>query len=430
MVSCVFLNAVKFTEQGRITVTARLSPKARYVVINIMDQGPGIPEAFLPNLFKPFSREDDSLTRQSEGLGLGLLVAKGLARKLGGDLYCVRADTRGPNRGCEFEMRVPLTPGDICSRPGSPFASPSPSSRSRHSVESDVPPVDANTGIVRGRGHSLNASDALKEALSRRLHAAQQQQLQPGQNINVQLATPTPTPAATSDTSQTPLQPQPQHQQQDHLAPPKRPASPRRRKSSYDRPRWHSKSNEFDRSLAERYPLKILVAEDNKINRKLLVNMLQKFGYRSIQEAYDGADAVRQMEQNKRNSEHIDVILMDLWMPFMDGYEAAERILQMDSDSESETEDKRMEENTGGVGDEDTEMKSNTATPSPKINKTRRSTKKPTILAVTADVTDGALERAARVGMKGFMTKPFKLLDLERLIVEYCAGRDAEHSTF
>lgn len=48
---------------------------------------------------------------------------------------------------------------------------------------------------------------------------------------------------------------------------------------------------------------------------------------------------------------------------------------------------------------------------------------KPTVLAVTADVTDGAQERAARVGMKGFMTKPYKIHDLQRLITEYCANR-------
>ena len=143
---------------------------------------------------------------------------------------------------------------------------------------------------------------------------------------------------------------------------------------------------DIDRNLATKYPLNFLVAEDNKINRKLLVNMLSKFGYSNIIEAFDGADAVRQMQKH----DYINVVLMDLWMPYMDGYEATERILGMDfSDA-------------GRV--------------------------MPTVLAVTADVTDGALERAAKVGMKGFMTKPFKLLDLQRLILEYCAwsGEDVE----
>ena len=49
----------------------------------------------------------------------------------------------------------------------------------------------------------------------------------------------------------------------------------------------------------------------------------------------------------------------------------------------------------------------------------------PTVLAVSADVTDEALGRATRVGMEGYMTKPYKLSDLERLIVEFC-GRQGK----
>ena len=82
-----------------------------------------------------------------------------------------------------------------------------------------------------------------------------------------------------------------------------------------------------------------------------------------------------------------------------DGYEASERILNMSWDpSPSEPSDLDVK-NEGHGGN----------------------AKVPTILAVTADVTDGALEKAATVGMKGFLTKPFKVMDLERLILEYCA---------
>ncbi|KAG9887696.1 hypothetical protein KCV05_g19038, partial [Aureobasidium melanogenum] len=141
LISCVFLNATKFTEQGNITLSAKLSPKARYIVIKCTDTGPGIPAAFLPRLFQPFSQEDPSLTRQSEGLGLGLLVAKGLARKLGGDLFCIRADTTGPKRGSEFEMRIPLRAGDTTTRPPSPFGTPSHNRvRQSNSIDSDGRP--------------------------------------------------------------------------------------------------------------------------------------------------------------------------------------------------------------------------------------------------------------------------------------------------
>lgn len=142
------------------------------------------------------------------------------------------------------------------------------------------------------------------------------------------------------------------------------------------------------------------MAEDNKINRKLLVNMLSKLGYTNIHEAHDGAEAVKQMsvERRTRNEKPIDVILMDLWMPNMDGYEATERILAMDRERRAAFKDDKARKKPGV-----------------------------TILAVSADVTDSALERASEVGMEGFMTKPYKLMDLERLIVEYCAGDAAGH---
>jgi len=373
LVSCVFLNAIKFTEQGNIHVIARMSPKGRYVVIKCIDTGPGIPAAFLPRLFQPFSQEDPSLTRQSEGLGLGLLVAKGLARKLGGDLFCIRADTTGPDHGCDFEMRIPVTAGGTVTRPSSPSGTPHTNRhRQSHSLDSDgrpspTPAHTRKTSITNSLGISLRRDE-----------------------------TPDPQPSPTTVRARAPHIPESlQHRSASNRrhsthqiqfpVPPAPLAKPiSMRKSS-------ATLGGIDRELALKYPLTFLVAEDNKINRKLLVSMLTKFGYKTIHEAYDGAEAVRQMSKHK----HVDVVLMDLWMPFMDGYEATEKILAMEYGRNG------VVNGRGG----------------------------PTVLAVTADVTDGALERAAKVGMKGFMTKPFKLMDLQRLIQEYCARSGSESAS-
>lgn len=364
LVSCVFLNAIKFTERGKISLRAALSNTSRrFIIINVVDTGPGIPPAFIPNLFKAFSREDDSLTRQKEGLGLGLLVAKGLARRIGGELLCVRSDIAGPHRGSEFELRVPISMLDANSRMATPAPTPSRFSADEASLSN---PRGRQTSSVHRRG-------------TPRPHGSG--------------ATKTPDPIPFSKATSPLVQ-----------------SSPSRRNSlSQNKPPLNRRPSTkqtitFDRNLAKKHPLTFLVAEDNKLNRKLLVNMLSKLGYSDIHEAYDGGDAVRQMsvDREARNEKPIDVVLMDLWMPAMDGYQATERILAMEK-----------EKRERGLPDDEDD------------NRARRK-QGVTILAVSADVTDSALERASEVGMDGFLTKPYKLLDLERLIIEYCSGESGQ----
>ena len=373
LISCIFLNAIKFTEEGKITLKATLTSKSRFIVINVADTGPGIPEAFLPYLFKPFSREDDSLTRQKEGLGLGLLVAKGLARRIGGDLACVRSDTHGPRRGSEFELRVPLSNTDSSSRASSPTRTPTPAR----------PSVSESASKSRAR----QASSANNRPIPRSHHS--------------HTATKTPELQAIAK-STSPLGPSSlsRRNSMSHQHPP---SSPSRRPST-------KKTPTFDRCLAKKHPLNFLVAEDNKINRKLLVNMLGKLGYTGIHEAYDGVEAVHQMsiDRKSRGEKPVDVILMDLWMPNMDGYEATEKIFAMEKEKREKLSSKRKR--SAGISADDDD------------DRARRKQSNVTVLAVSADVTDEALERAREVGMEGFMTKPYKLLDLERLILEYCSG--------
>lgn len=362
LISCLFLNAVKFTNQhtGHIRCTAKMSQRHRYISIKVADNGPGIPAAFLPKLFKPFSQNDGTITRPTEGLGLGLMVAKGIARKLGGDLMCVKAETDGAAHGTEFEVKVPVIAGETISRPTSPFGSPLP-----RKATVSVPDTPLIAPIAPPPASPRRLATALQAAVS---------------DMSALDSAPSPGSPKTPTSPKTdpPASRSAQHARTSSPSPPSQPQAAQRIKikTSFSNP-------EIDRNLAAKYPLNFLVAEDNTINRKLLVSMLAKFGYRKIHEAHDGAEAVRQMALNRSavaagKEQPIDVVLMDLWMPLMDGYEATERILS--------TGDERM----------------------------------PTVLAVTADVTDGALGRAARVGMKGFMTKPYKLLDLQRLITEYC----------
>lgn len=77
---------------------------------------------------------------------------------------------------------------------------------------------------------------------------------------------------------------------------------------------------EFDPTLASQYPMTILVAEDNRVNQKVLRQLLSKFGY-TCSIAPDGARAVADLSE-----QDFDLVLMDIQMPVMDGFQATRLI--------------------------------------------------------------------------------------------------------
>jgi signal transduction histidine kinase len=82
-------NAVKFTDQGCVTVQARTGPAQDgrvQLIVTVADTGPGIPESALSRVFERFYQVDSSLTRTREGTGLGLAISQKLARSMGGDI--------------------------------------------------------------------------------------------------------------------------------------------------------------------------------------------------------------------------------------------------------------------------------------------------------------------------------------------------------
>jgi GAF domain-containing protein/HAMP domain-containing protein len=96
-------NAIKFTETGSITISARRSIEEEAVYFEVADTGIGIPSEMLPLIFDKFRQVDSSDTRSYDGVGLGLFIAKKFAELLGGSI-AVRSD---PGRGSTFTVTLP-----------------------------------------------------------------------------------------------------------------------------------------------------------------------------------------------------------------------------------------------------------------------------------------------------------------------------------
>lgn len=114
IVNNILGNALKFTQQGGISVFVRQIPGSNsdevpLVEIRVADTGVGISEEQEKNLFQAFSQADNTITRKFGGTGLGLVLSKQLAKMLGGDVKLVRS---ARNKGCEFSITVAAYPAN------------------------------------------------------------------------------------------------------------------------------------------------------------------------------------------------------------------------------------------------------------------------------------------------------------------------------
>ena len=100
-------NALKFGEPGA-TVVVRARVADQHLRCEVADGGPGIAEAAIPRLFKPFSQLDSSATRRAGGTGLGLSISKALVEAHGGR---IGVKSR-PEDGSTFWFELPIAPAE------------------------------------------------------------------------------------------------------------------------------------------------------------------------------------------------------------------------------------------------------------------------------------------------------------------------------
>ena len=153
-------NAVKFTDQGEVTVAVGWQAEAAGRVrlrLEVRDTGIGIPAATQKALFQPFSQADGSTSRRYGGTGLGLAIVRQLVELMGGEVGLTSEEGRGSNFWFQLELPrgqkpVPVAPASVVpSRPHSGVASPT----LRVLVAEDNP---ANQLVVQGLVEKMGAS--------------------------------------------------------------------------------------------------------------------------------------------------------------------------------------------------------------------------------------------------------------------------------
>jgi len=386
-------NAIKFTERGEVvlTVTAAVTGKSAELTLAVRDTGIGLSAKGLGKLFQKFSQADASTTRKYGGTGLGLAISKRLTELMGGTM---RAESDGPGRGATFTftIKAPTAPLPAQGRREIIGAQPRLEGRRVLVVDDNATnrrvlglqaakwgmlakdtesPEEALRWIGEGQAFDLAILD---------MHMPQMDGMELARRIrghNPKLPLVLFSSLGRKEAGDTEglfaaylAKPLRQSQLFDMLvtllsqeAAPKAATIPAKVR--------------LDPGMAARHPLRILLAEDNVVNQKLALRILQQMGYRADL-ASNGIEAIESVARQA-----YDVVLMDVQMPEMDGLEATRQI---------------------------------TAKWSPDA--------RPRIVAMTANAMQGDREMCLEAGMDDYLTKPIRVERLVEALNQVSARED------
>ena len=379
-------NAVKFTDRGEVEVTVggeRLADGRFELHVAVRDTGIGIPADRVDRLFQSFSQVDASTTRHYGGTGLGLAISKRLAELMGGTMW-VESQV---GAGSTFHFTAMATPGApqtrvyLCtSQPeltgrrllvvddnetnrrllqlqtqswGMTVRAAASGAEALEVLDTDtfdlaildmqMPRMDGRELARRIRGHGSARALPLVvlTSLGRR-----EEDLDP--TLGLAACLTKPVKAAQLHEALTGI------------------FSGRTGPEVTATPSLHW---QIDSTLGERLPLRIILAEDNVVNQKVALKMLERMGYRA-DVVTNGLEVLQALRRQP-----YDVVLLDVQMPEMDGFEAARHI---------------RENGWDGV--------------------------RPRVIGITALAMEGDRERCLAAGMDDYVTKPLRPEELQRAL--------------
>ncbi len=369
-------NAIKFTSAGEVGVTVsaqRLEGSRREVHFAVRDTGIGIPKDRFDRLFKVFSQVDVSTTRRYGGTGLGLAISKRLSELMGGRIW---AESE-PGKGSTFHFTIVADEVEALERAAADGEQPELAGKRVLIVDDNASnrlllklqterwgmrardtnsPAVALEWIVQGDPFDVALLDyQMPEmdgiALAREIRAVR------GAHAPVLILL--------SSTGQSLASAHADAGFAAGLSKPLRLSHLRDRlleTIGHQRDTSAGAVPPVVRDVGSPVPLRILLAEDNAINQKVALRLLERLGY--------GADVVGDGRQALARLDHAayDVILMDVQMPEMDGLEASRAICARWAASE-----------------------------------------RPRIIAMTAEAMQGDRDKCLAAGMDDYIVKPVTL---------------------
>jgi two-component system, sensor histidine kinase and response regulator len=391
-------NAIKFTHAGEVALRVKIDTvkEKKYMLhFTVSDTGVGLAANVQKLIFDPFTQADNSTTRNYGGTGLGLAISARLVKMMGGEIW-VESE---PGKGSQFHFTAQLAADHAPSIAQPPAAKDA----------ARILVVDDNRthcgileGLLKGWGWIANSAQSGEEAMVQ-VRAASESgnayQLilidlhMPGMNgfelvEHLQRMPGFITPVIMMLTSG--------GQRRDiarcaelgisvHLLKPVRPSKLQDaiRQAVGTAPVEAAPATQPDLAPARGLTpsLRVLLAEDNAVNRKVVTGLLEKRGHQVLATT-NGKEALAALKKDM-----FDLVLMDVQMPEMDGFEATRMI--------------RLSEEGTGFHQR--------------------------IIALTAHAMSGDRARCLEAGMDGYLTKPLGALALDQ-VLEGCLKRDEVHA--
>jgi len=370
-------NAVKFTEQGEVVLSVGAKPAPSgdiELTFAVRDTGIGLSPEGMSRLFQSFSQADSSTTRKYGGTGLGLAISKRLSELMRGRMW---AQSEGLGKGSTFFVSIVCPLGEPPDARRRNFVGQQPALAGKRLLVVDdnatnrkvlslqtaqwgmvtratAAPEEALRWLQQGDAFDVAIVDMHMPGMDGVTLAQRARALRPALPL-VLFSSLGRREAGDGLFAATLGKPIHQSQLFDTLA------TLLADKAS-PKPTVASQKPALDAGMAARHPLRILLAEDNVVNQKLALRLLQQMGYRADL-ASNGLEA---MESVQRQT--YDVVLMDVQMPEMDGLDATRAICALWSADE-----------------------------------------RPRIIAMTANAMQGDRDMCLSAGMDDYVTKPIRV---------------------